>query len=118
LGLAQEFEHPIMSTNDAIKTNKIIYGESGIMDLDKYIIDLDKNKVTRITPKGEIREFDIIKKEKDQTIFNILVKYRGKPDVQYVDVNLIYQKENDNKNTLICRWIKDGKVYGWFNPEL
>jgi len=107
----QEFEHPIMETNKAIKEDKLIYKDGGTTN-SKFTFDLDKMKLYR-NMNGLEGEFDIMEKKSDNSIFNVWVKFPND-----INVNYIFQKEDDNLRTLFCRWSKEDKIVGWFDRTL
>ena len=107
----QEFEHPMMETNKAIKEDKVIYKDGGTTN-SKYTFDLNKMKLYRNMNRLD-GEFVIVEKKSDSSIFNVWVKFPNG-----VTANYIYQKEDDNFKTLFCRWSKEDKIVGWFDRTL
>lgn len=107
----QSFEHPLMSTNDAITQNKIVYIDAGTTN-SSFIFDLEKMKLYR-NAEGVLGEFEIVEKFNDKTIFNVMVKFTNG---QYA--NFIYQKEPTGFYTLYCRWEENGKINGWFDRTI
>jgi len=107
----QDFEHPMMETNKAIKEDKVTYKASGATD-SKFIFDLTKMKLFR-NMEGLEGEFDIMEKKSDNSIFNVWVKFPNN-----INVNYIFQKEDDNFKTLFCRWTENDKIVGWFDRTL
>lgn len=107
----QSFEHPIMSTNNAIKENKITYIDAGTTNTE-LIFDLEKMKLYR-NAEGVLGEFEIVEKLNDKTIFNVKVKFTNG---QFA--NFIYQKESTGFYTLYCRWVENDKINGWFDRTI
>ena len=107
----QDFEHPKMETNKAIKEDKVTYKGSGTTD-SKFIFDLNKMKLYR-NMEGLKGEFDIVEKKSDSSIFNVWVKFPND-----IIANYIFQKEDDNFRTLFCRWAEGNKIIGWFDKTL
>lgn len=107
----QNFEHPIMKTNDAIRQNKIVYIDAGTTN-SSHIFDLDKMKLFR-NANGITGEFDIIEKSFDKCIFSATVKFTNGQFANYT-----YQKESEKNFTLYCRWLEGDKISGWFDTTL
>ena len=107
----QNFEHPVMSTNLAIKNNNVFYKDAGTADA-TYEFDLESMKLKRNTGVL-LGEFEIIKKFNDQSIFNVDVKFTNGKIANY-----IFQEEDNGNKTLICRWYENDKIVGWFDRTL
>jgi hypothetical protein len=107
----QSFEHPIMSTNDAINQNKIVYIDAGTTN-SNFMFDLERMRLYR-NAEGVLGEFEIVEKYNDNTIFNVMVKFSNG---QYA--NFIYQIESTGFYTLYCKWIENDKINGWFDRTI
>lgn len=107
----QNFEHPFMKTNDAIKENKIKYIDAGTTD-SKHVFDLTQMTLYR-NAGGILGNFEIVRKYNDESIFNVMVKFTNGQIA-----NFIYQKESTGLYTLYCRWVEKDKITGWFDSTL
>ncbi len=108
----QNFEHELISTNHAIRDNKIHYVDAGIakanylfdLEAKKMFIDEDgthfENKIVDITSRGD-------------TIFDVFVKFS-----ESLYANYIYQREDDGKYMIMCRWLEGNKFKGWFDRTI
>jgi hypothetical protein len=107
----QIFEHPIMSTNQAIREKKFNSIDGGTTDV-KHVFDLNKMILYRTIEKRTVALDIISKKIEDNLIFNVMVKF-GENDFG----NFTYQKDDENK-TLYCRWVENEKIVGWLDRTL
>jgi len=107
----QNFEHPFLSTNQAIREKKFNYIDAGTTDV-KHVFDLNKMILYRTIDKKTVALDIVSKKIEDSLIFNVMVKF-GENDFG----NFTYQKDDENK-TLYCRWVENEKIIGWFDRTL
>jgi hypothetical protein len=108
---AQQFEHDIMTTNQAIFENKILYTVCGTTK-SSYVFDLKNMRLYR-DMDGVKDEFEIVNILDDRTLFSVYVKFSDEQYAYY-----IYQDEDDGTRTLFCRWIENNKISGWFSSGL
>jgi len=108
---AQQFEHDIMTTNQAIFENKIVYTVYGTTK-SRYIFDLKNMRLYR-NMDGTKDEFEIVKILEDRTLCSVYVKFSDEQYAYY-----IYQDEDDGTRTLFCRWVENNKISGWFSSGL
>jgi len=107
----QNFEHPIMTTNEAIIKDKVTYLIYGSTNLSLTIDTNKKMLVRRIN--NLIDTLPIVKFEKnsEKCDFNVLYK---KKLFNYV---ILSDKSNLEMRRIVCRWIEDDKVKGWDSKE-
>jgi hypothetical protein len=109
----QNFEHPLMLTNDAIQMDSIVYSSSGNTGKSTYIFDL-KNKKLHRNMNGLIGTFDILIIGKNNGIFHVQVFF---PDTNIKAYYTLTEVNSKNK-MLVCRWTTDNKIVGWFDNNV
>lgn len=100
----QNFEHPLMKTDDAILLDKITYLNAGNTNV-YFIFDFQQKKLERII--DGIKESLPIKN----------IRFIGEMvdiDVDYGNNKIVnYFIKDENEKIMLCRWIKDNKIKGW-----
>lgn len=100
----QNFEHPLMKTDDAILLDKITYLNAGNTNV-YFIFDFQQKKLER-TIDG-IKESLPIKN----------IRFIGEMvdiDVDYGNNKIVnFFIKDENEKIMLCRWIKDNKIKGW-----
>jgi len=108
----QNFNHELMNTLTAVKENKIEYKENGITN-STYSFDLTDRKLVR-NMDGIKGDFEIVKIYKTEHYFDVDVKFTNGIVANYMLCDVL-----DTKNkTLICRWVSDNKIKGWFDVDV
>jgi hypothetical protein len=101
-----------MNTLTAVKENKIEYKENGITN-STYDFNLTDRKLVR-NMDGIKGDFEIVKIYKTEHYFDVDVKFTNGIVANYMLCNVL-----DTKNkTLICRWVSDNKIKGWFDVDV
>jgi hypothetical protein len=105
----QNFEHPMMKTDDAILLDKVTYLGAGNVDV-RFIFDLNEKKFSRLnegkTDSLPIKSFKFI-----GDITEINVEYNKDLLVNYTISEL-------NDKMMYCRWINEGKIRGWCDKNI
>jgi len=105
----QNFEHPMMKTDDAILLDKVTYLGAGNVDV-RFIFDLNEKKFSRFnegkTDSLPIKSFKFI-----GDITEINVEYNKDLLVNYTISEL-------NDKMMYCRWINEGKIRGWCDKNI
>lgn len=100
----QNFEHPLMKTDDAILLDKITYLNAGNTNV-YFIFDFQQKKLERII--DGIKESLPIKN----------IRFIGEMvdiDVDYGNNKIVnFFIKDENEKIMLCRWIKDNKIKGW-----
>jgi len=109
----QNFEHPYMSTNDAIQKDSIVYLSSGKTGKSTYVFDLKHKKLHR-NMNGLIGIFDILLVSKKDGMFDVQVNF---PETN-MKAHYTLSEVNSKNKMLLCRWITDGKIVGWFDKNV
>lgn len=104
----QNFEHPLMLTNDAIKQDKVTYTQYGKTDVTLFV-DFDSKQLIR-TINQFTDTLPIISIEKKEKNYDFNVFYNNKTVVNYVITESDYSTD---KKRVICRWIEDDIIKGW-----
>lgn len=105
----QNFEHPLMKTDDAILLNKVTYLKAGNTDA-TFLFDLKENRFQR-SVEG-INEIYPIKKVK---IMGDITEI----DVDYGNGKIVnYLIKDDTEKIMFCRWVKDNKIRGWCDKNI
>jgi len=107
----QNFEHPIMTTNEAIIKDQVSYLTHGLTNL-QLTVDTNKKMLIRKI-NNSIDTLPIIKFEKKIEKYNFNVLYQKKM-FNYV---ILLDNSNLEISRVICRWVEDKKVKGWDSKE-
>lgn len=117
----QFFTHPIMTTKEANEKGVLEYLNGGCCNA-YYIVDLDKPSLIYIDSAIE-EKVDYYGVELNK-ITNVSLNNDSMIDVWFTAISkkgdstflsLYYEKKN---NVLLVRYIKDGKVCGFFSPDV
>lgn len=113
VSLIQNFKHPFMLTNDAIKKDSIVYLNCGETGKSIYTFDLTNKKLYREI-NGLKGTFNIINVNKNNGVFHVQVDF---PDVNMKASYTLTEVDNSNK-MLLCRWASEGSMIGWFDKNV
>lgn len=113
VSLIQNFKHPFMLTNDAIRKDSVTYLNCGETGKSTYVFDITNKKLYRDI-NGLKGTFNIVNIGKNNGIFHVQVDF---PDVNVTAYYTLTEVDGVNK-MLVCRWITEGNMIGWFDKDV
>ena len=107
----QNFEHPIMTTNEALIKDQVTYLTYGSTNL---LLTIDPNKKMLVRKiNNQIDTLTITMFEKTVEKYNFNVLYQN----QRFNYVILLDKNNFDISRIVCRWVEDNKVRGWDSKE-